>query len=118
MKRKQWVRAALRLCAVCAACLVVVLSSCASPQDIPGAIRVQGVVRYVELEGGCWVLEAGDDVRNKQFYELTGEQLREVSVNDAVVTLWIVPKPQAASVCQIGQVAEIVDIVDMEQPRQ
>ncbi len=97
--------------------LVTLLSSCASPQDVPGAMRIQGTIRYVNLESGCWVVEVGDNVRTKKFYELTGEKLPEVSINDAVITVWIVLKPDIATICQVGQVAEIIDVVDVEEPR-
>ena len=113
----------IRTCAAQLLALVVVavmmlLSSCVSPQDVPGAIRVKGVVRHIDLEGGCWVIEVGDNVRAKTFYELTGEDLKDVAFNDAIITVWIVPKPDVASVCQVGQVAEIIDVVDVEKPRE
>lgn len=105
-----------RLLAAVAIGVFALLSSCASPQDVPGAMRVQGVVRHVEIESGCWVIEVGDNVRTKKFYELTGKYLADVSFNDAVVTVWIVPKPDVATVCQVGEVAEIIDVVDVEKP--
>ena len=106
-----------RLLAVVVFGISLLFSSCASPQEVPGAIRVKGVIRYVNLEGGCWVMEVGENLRSKKLYELTGEHLPEVSINDAVITVWIVPKPDAASTCQVGQVAEIIDVVDVEKPR-
>ncbi len=96
--------------------MLTVLASCASPQDIPGAMRIKGTIRHVNIEGGCWVVEVGDNVRTKQFYELIGKDLPEVSINDAVITVWIVLKPDVATTCQVGQVAEIVDVVDVEKP--
>ncbi len=97
--------------------IVVLLSSCASPKNVPGAIFVKGVVRFIELGSGCWVLEAGDNIRDKKFYELTGSDLDDVKINDAEVQLWIIPKPEVASSCEVGTVAEIIDIVDVKKAR-
>jgi hypothetical protein len=97
--------------------IVFVLSSCASPKNVPGALFVKGVVRFVELGSGCWVLEAGDNIREKKFYELTGSDLDDIKINNAEVQLWIVPKPDVASSCEVGTVAEIIDVVDVQKAR-
>lgn len=107
----------VRLLAVVGFVLPLLVVSCASPQDIPGAMRLQGIIRYVKLEGGCWVIEVGNDIRSKKLYELTGKDLPEVSINDAEVTVWVVLKADAVSTCQVGQVAEIIDVVDVKEPR-
>lgn len=114
---KKLLSAAGRTALCLAAGILLVLSSCASPKNVPGAIFVKGVVRFIELGSGCWVLETGDNIRDKKFYELTGEELDVIKINNADVQLWIVPKPDMASSCQVGTVAEIIDIVDVQKAR-
>lgn len=97
--------------------MIMLLFSCASPKSVPGAVFVSGVVRFVELGAGCWVLETGESFRDKTFYELTGEDIGEVQFNNAEVQLWIVPRPETPSSCQVGTVAEIIDIVDVRKSR-
>lgn len=114
---KKLLSAAGRTALCLAAGILLLLSSCVSPKNVPGAIFVKGVVRFIELGPGCWVLETGDNIKDKKFYELTGNELNDIKINNAEVQLWIVPKPDMASSCQVGTVAEIIDIVDVQKAR-
>jgi hypothetical protein len=91
------------------------LQSCATTKNMEGAILVTGTMNLFPTEtGNCWVLEVGN-MRNKEFYQLTGDEddLKKVQKEEAQVTLRVVPKPGAQKTCEIGNVAEIVEIVEI-----
>jgi hypothetical protein len=92
-----------------------IMQSCATPKNMEGAILVTGTMNLFPTDdGGCWVLEVGN-MRNKEFYQLIGDEsdLRKVQVEEAQVTLRVVPKPAAEKKCLIGNVAEVVEIVEV-----
>lgn len=93
-----------------------VLQSCAAPKNMEGAILVNGTMNMLPIEGGCWVLEVGN-MQNKEFYQLIGDEddLEKVQVEEAQVTLRVVPKTGVATTCQVGKVAEIVEIVEVRK---
>lgn len=89
--------------------------SCATPKNIEGAILVSGTMNLFPTDdGGCWVLEVGN-MRNKEFYQLTGDEsdLKKVQVEEAQVTVRVAPKTDAPTACQIGKIAELVEIVEV-----
>ncbi|HYF02453.1 MAG TPA: hypothetical protein VEC36_03695, partial [Patescibacteria group bacterium] len=89
-----------------------IMQSCATSRNVEGAILVSGTMNLFPMEGGgCWVLEVGS-MRNKEFYQLTGDEsdLQKVRVEEAQVTLRVVPRPDIAKTCEIGRMAEIIEI--------
>ncbi len=69
-------------------------------------IRVSGTVRFVNVEGGCWQLQAQNGAR----YELQPTQApARVLVDGAQVVLVVRLRTDLVSVCMVG------DIVDVER---
>ena len=94
-----------------------VLQSCATPKNIEGAILVNGTMNMLPTaDGNCWLLEVGN-MQNKEFYQLVGDEgdLEKVQVEEAQVTLRVVPKTGVETTCQVGKVAEIVEIVEVRK---
>ncbi len=99
--------------------LILAAAACATPSadQYKGAIEVVGTMHLMQLEGGCWVLQAGEELDDVQVYLLDGELLPELMTEGATVTLIIRPNPKAASVCQVGTVAEVLEIIDFDEPQ-
>ncbi|MES2766727.1 MAG: hypothetical protein V4642_12705 [Bacteroidota bacterium] len=91
-----------------------IFQSCATPKNMEGAILINGTMNMLPMEGGCWILEVGN-IRNKEFYQLIGDEsdLRKVQIEEAQVTVRVVPKPDMTTACQVGKVAELVEIVEV-----
>ena len=76
-----------------------------------GALHISGTIPVLEIEGGCWQLEAGDGRR----FELRPAELPDVARRDgARVTLVGTPRNDIASVCQVGTVLEVERVVRVE----
>jgi len=76
-----------------------------------GALRIRGTIHFVEAEGGCWQLEATDGRR----FDLRPSELPEAARRDgARVTLLGTPRKDIASVCRVGTVFEIEQVVQVE----
>ena len=71
---------------------------------------LQGVVGHTEIEGGCWYLET----KRGQKYELVGseEDLAKVRVVGRFVTLSVRQARMMASICMIGTIVEIREVID------
>jgi hypothetical protein len=71
---------------------------------------VKGVMHYSEIEGGCWYLETG----NGKKYEIKGsdDELRMVRVPDRYLILVVKQVPNLQSVCMIGTLVQITNVVD------
>jgi hypothetical protein len=69
-----------------------------------------GTMLHTDLEGGCWYLET----KRGQKYELVGneEDLRKVRVEGRLVTLTVRQKKMAASICMMGTIVEILEVLD------
>ena len=100
--------------------LLFAAAACAAPsaEQYKGAIEVVGTVHMLQLEGGCWVLQVGEDLDDIQVYLLDGELLPRLMTEGATATLIIRPNPKAASVCQVGTVAEVLEIIDFDEPQE
>jgi len=61
---------------------------------------LDATVRYVGVEGGCWLLETPDQRFNVQLDP-------SFQVNGAQVTAVVEPLPDAISICQIGPMARV-----------
>ncbi len=99
--------------------LLPLVLACSSPQPDPtikGAIVVSGTINHVAIEGGCWLLQAGDKLDTMTAYLIEGDDIEEILVDGAKVTVQLVPRPNAASFCQMGIVATVVKILKVELP--
>ena len=78
--------------------------SCSDTTE-PDSTQIVATVEFLNVEGGCWSLIAGDGVR----YEPVklAEQFREDGLR---VTATVRPLEEVASVCQIGKIVEIESI--------
>jgi hypothetical protein len=63
-----------------------------------------GVVLFLEIEGGCWVIDAGP-VRLEPI-NLT----EEFQVDGLLVSFQAVERTDLASICQVGQIVELTSI--------
>lgn len=116
---KMCLKRACGLCGGLALIAILALGACSSPQprdDVPGAIVVSGTMNYVDIEGGCWVLQVGDEPETMQAYQLGGDNAEELLIDGARVRVQIVPRPKVVSICQIGIVADVITILEVEKP--
>ncbi len=71
----------------------------------PGSFRVDGTVRFIPVEGGCWALRVNDVVQ----YEPLGlpAAFREDGLE---VRALLKLRDDLASICMVGRIAEVLDI--------
>ncbi|HET9481520.1 MAG TPA: hypothetical protein VFP98_07185 [Candidatus Polarisedimenticolia bacterium] len=75
-------------------------------------IQVSGVVRFVQIEGGCWTLRADGGA----IYELlTSKATSHILVDGARVSLVVSPR-EAASSCMLGEIAEVERVQSLQLP--
>jgi len=68
-----------------------------------------GVVRFIDVEGGCWAIESAGD-----FYEPI--DLPEAFEQDGLaVDFEAVERDDLASICQVGPIVELLRIRAMEE---
>ncbi len=70
---------------------------------------IMGIMQHSDIEGGCWYLQA------KQLkYELkaTPEILHTCQVEARMLTLRVRQSPKVQSICMIGQMVEVIEVVD------
>ncbi len=97
-----------------AALSIVVWSSCTpskesrTPTDKPVVIIV-GTMHHLEIEGGCWWFrpDAGES------YELVGDLAKQLHVVGRRAKLKIKPRSDLASICMVGTIAEVVEIIQV-----
>jgi len=70
---------------------------------------LMGFMQHTDLEGGCWFLQV-----KKDKYELTAspEILQTCHVAGRWLTLRVRQAPMMASVCMIGHMVEVVEVLD------
>lgn len=70
-----------------------------------GGISVSGVVKRVEVSGGCWQLVANDSTT----YELRADQApADLLVDQKQVTVTVKPRPDLMSTCMVGKIVDVV----------
>ncbi len=75
--------------------------------DDSGGVVVNGVVRRVEVSGGCWQLLAEDSTR----YELRpGQAPADLLVDQKQVRVTIKQRPDLMSTCMVGQIVDVVRV--------
>ncbi len=87
---------------VALALLLLATGSCNGEDD---TITVVGSVEFIEVEGGCWSILDVDQTRYEPI-NLPGEFKKDGLAVRAVV----LPREDLGSVCQIGEIVEIVTI--------
>lgn len=108
MKLGQWFGALLTLTAV----LVVACGERASGPSSPGAplasgevLRTDAVVRYTDIEGGCWMLEVG----KRGHFQALGLPL-DFQQDGLEVRVKLRGAPDMVSYCQVGPLVHVVSI--------
>ena len=90
--------------------------SCSAGGDALGprvSVQVSGVVRFVDVEGGCWAFRADDG----SVYELrTDKASSRILVDGARATLVLAPKEDAVSVCMVGRIAVVDEVKSLQLP--
>jgi hypothetical protein len=90
--------------------------SCSAGADALGpqvSIQVSGVVRFVDVEGGCWAFRADDG----SIYELvTDKASSRILVDGARATLVLAPREDAVSVCMVGRIAVVDEVKSLQLP--
>jgi len=71
----------------------------------PGSFRVNGTIRFIEVEGGCWALLVNDDLQ----YEPLGLPAA-FRVDGLAVRALLILRDDLSSICMVGRVAEVLDI--------
>ncbi|MFQ5798395.1 MAG: hypothetical protein ACE5H0_06850 [Bacteroidota bacterium] len=64
-------------------------------------------MQHLEIEGGCWWFRP--DIGES--YELVGDLAKQLHVVGRRVKLKIRPRLDLASICMIGTIAEVVEIM-------
>jgi len=89
--------------------VATLLSACASPTApaIPdGAIRVEGTVRYFNLEGGFWAVRGDDGVTYDPMNGLPAALQRE----HLPVTLVVKVRNDVGGIHMVGPIVEVLSI--------
>ncbi|HUF36667.1 MAG TPA: hypothetical protein VMN37_12000 [Gemmatimonadales bacterium] len=82
-------------------------------ESATGELRLRGTVRFLESEGGCWRLEAGDGRR----YELRPGQAPPAVLRDgARVRLVARPSEGPAGVCRAAMPVDVRRVESVEGP--
>jgi hypothetical protein len=93
-----------RLPVIAAAILLSAPVACTSPFE-PEQGMLIGTIRLLPVEGGCWVIDARDNVR----YEPIGlPEAFRVDGRQVLVTLR--QRQDVGSYCMVGQLAEVISI--------
>ncbi|MCP3980354.1 MAG: hypothetical protein GY716_13710 [bacterium] len=90
--------------------IVVTLSAHATPgagEPCPyGLVETHGIVRYIDVEGGCWQFE--DDAGN-HYQPISGPYY--MYCDDVAGTLAGCLRPDLVSFCQVGAIVEVLEFV-------
>jgi hypothetical protein len=90
--------------------------SCSTSGDSLGptvSIEVSGVVRFVDVEGGCWAFRGDDGT----VYELVADKVSSrILVDGARATLVLEPSEGAVSVCMVGRIAKVEQVKSLQLP--
>jgi hypothetical protein len=71
---------------------------------------IHGVMRFSSLEGGCWYLETEGGKR----FELLADSsiIGSLHIPDRMLSVLVTPAKHAATTCMIGEIVNVVRIVD------
>ncbi len=97
-----------------AAFLLVLWTGCTTSKEIRAtsdkmAHTVVGTMQFLAIEGGCWQFrsEAGKS------YELIGRLSNKLRVEGQRARIKIRLRPDLASICMVGSIAEVVEILQI-----
>lgn len=71
----------------------------------PGSFRVVATVRFIPIEGGCWVLRVNESLQ----YEPLGLPVA-FRVDGLDVRALLTLRDDLSSICMVGRIAEVLDI--------
>ncbi|MDX1442947.1 MAG: hypothetical protein R3270_04110 [Gammaproteobacteria bacterium] len=97
-------------------CLLLLAACVGKPtdaaEDCVDCITAEGHVRYSQVEGGFWYLEADDGAK----YDPYG--IPEEFAHDGLrVKFTVKPQPERMGFHMVGTIVELVDIEALEAPR-
>ncbi|MFC4078288.1 hypothetical protein [Salinithrix halophila] len=99
----------------CVLCLGWGGASLSAAQEVPGNPQwiLSGTMRYINVEGGCWILETD----NRGRYQLTGDAsiLKRLQVDGLQVTVLVEKAPGSVGKCMIGQWVRLVRLLRIEK---
>jgi hypothetical protein len=98
--------ALLRTVLIATSVLVSACTSPTAPELPPGAIRVNGTVRYFALEGGFWAVRGDDGVTYDPMNGLAPEYQRD-NLRIAMVAK---VRDDAGGVHMVGPIVEVISI--------
>lgn len=83
---------------------VLLLAGSCQLLGLDDSLSGNGTVRFLEIEGGCWVIESAGET-----YEPLSLP-REFEEDGLRVTFEARPADDAVSICQVGPIIELVEI--------
>jgi hypothetical protein len=79
-------------------------------KDSDGYI-LEGRMYFRDIEGGCWQLIDG----NNRSYEIVGEDVAQIQIDGLIVKLIVRDQEHTASICMVGKIVELVEIIESTQ---
>ena len=92
--------------------LLLILSGCRDVTRDPDAYIIEGTMYFRSIEGGCWQFVDG----NNQGYQIVGENVEEINIDGLYAKLIVRDYPNQTSVCMIGKIVELIEIIEIKQP--
>lgn len=83
------------------AVVLATVAACGASDDAPA---LEGTVRFVDVEGGCWTIESGSTT-----YEPV-DLANEFRVDGLTVAFDVEPLDDQASICMVGEIVELTSI--------
>lgn len=71
-----------------------------------GVFAISGTMHYLSVEGGCWQFRS----TTGETYELVGDLARSLRVEGRRAEIKIRARPDLASICMVGTIAEVIEI--------
>lgn len=87
---------------------LTLVGSCSSARDDDGAVAGTGVLRHVQLEGGCWALETDDE--RWELLNLERDFGAELQVDGLRVRFEGTARDDVMTTCQLGPNLELTSL--------
>lgn len=95
--------------------LAIVVLGCASTERVGNypedAFIINGIMNYLEVEGGCWQFVDEDG----ESYEIVGLNVAQLQINGLRAEIVVREIPGVASICMVGKMVELLDIVQINE---
>lgn len=75
--------------------------------DVLHSFELSGYMHFAPVEGGCWQFISDSGER----YEITGKKVFSLLKEGRRAELLVRGPLQVASICQVGQVVELIEII-------